>query len=442
VLRPRRSLASGGAAVSDSTDRVVVVGGGVVGAACAYYLAKAGRKVTIVDRAGFGDGCSHANCGFVSPSHVLPLTAPGMVWGALKSLFERNSPLKVRAGTVLRNPRWFLAFARRCHERQMLAAGAGIRALLASSRALYDELIAKERLDCGWTTKGLLFVFRSKAGLDHHGEVAHLLRERFDTHARRIEPDELAAMEPSLRPGLAGAWLYERDAHLRPDRLMSELGRVLIGLGVEIRDNCEVKGLIPWDSWMPFGVRTATGDIEARNVVFATGAWTPLLTRELGCRVPIQPGKGYSITFARPAICPSYPMMFEEDRVAITPFQDGIRIGSTMEFAGYDTTLNRGRLGLLTTRASAYLREMPSGAPQEEWWGWRPMTPDSLPIIGRTATYNVLVAAGHNMLGVSMAPATGKLVAELVTGATPHVDPAPYAPDRWGPIPQPFSPLP
>jgi len=125
-------------------------------------------------------------------------------------------------------------------------------------------------------------------------------------------------------------------------------------------------------------------------------------------------------------------MIFEEHRVAVTPFRSGFRIGSTMEFAGYDTSLNPERLRLLTEGAATYLRDVPSTEPKEAWWGWRPMTPDSLPLIGPSPLLsNVWLAAGHNMLGLSMATGTGKLVAELVTGSKPHLDPSPYSPMRF-----------
>jgi D-amino-acid dehydrogenase len=157
------------------------------------------------------------------------------------------------------------------------------------------------------------------------------------------------------------------------------------------------------------------------------------LNRALGCRIPIQPGKGYSITMPRPARCPAIPLLFEEHRVGVTPMQTGYRLGSTMEFAGYDTTLNPRRLALLREGASHYLHEPYTEPIEEEWYGWRPMTPDSVPIIDRSSTYeNVLIAAGHNMLGVSMSPATGKLVAELLGGSVPHLDAAPYRLSRFG----------
>jgi D-amino-acid dehydrogenase len=414
------------------SGRVVVVGGGVIGACAAYYLARAGWRVTALDRGAFGMGCSHANCGYVCPSHVLPLAAPGAVWSTIKTLFRRNSPLKVRPGVVLRNLGWFLGFARKCNRPDMLAAGVAIQALLNSSRSRFDELIRREGIDCEWEAKGLLFVFRSQEVFDHYAHTDELLREQFGMGARRLDAAALAALEPALKPGCAGGYLYEGDAHLRPDRLMGELRRVLGSLGVEVREHCEVTGFVG-ENGIAKAARTTAGDIKADQFVVATGAWTPLLNAELGYRVPIQPGKGYSVTMPRPAVCPTYPLIFEEHRVAVTPFRSGYRLGSTMEFAGYDDTLNRSRLGLLTDAAKLYLRDPLAEPVEEEWWGWRPMTYDGLPVIDRApAARNVLVAAGHNMLGLSMATATGKLVAELVCGEKPHIDPGPYALRRFG----------
>jgi D-amino-acid dehydrogenase len=414
-------------------SRVVVVGGGVVGACSAYYLARAGFAVTVLDRGKFGAACSHANCGYICPSHVLPLATPGAVWSTLKTLFQRNSPLKVRPGVVLRNLGWFLGFARRCNQRDMLRTGRGIQALLNSSRTLFDTLIRDEMLECEWETKGLLFVFMTLKHFEHYAHTDELLRREFAMPAKRFDSAELAALEPALKPGMAGGYLYESDAHLRPDRLMSELRRVLTGLGVEFRESCEVSGFVRSGSTAA-AVRTNTGDVAADQFVVATGAWAPLLNAELGCRIPIQPGKGYSLTMPRPTLCPTYPLIFEEHRVAVTPFASGYRLGSTMEFAGYDDTMNRSRLGILTAAAKLYLRDPLAEPVQEEWWGWRPMTFDGLPVIDRSpAMGNVLIAAGHNMLGLSMGTATGKLVAEMLSGGPTHIDPTPYGLKRFRP---------
>jgi D-amino-acid dehydrogenase len=414
------------------SKRAVVIGGGVVGSCSAYYLARAGWTVTVIDMGGPTAGCSHANCGYVCPSHVLPLAVPGAVWSTFKTLFWNNSPLKVRPLVVLKNLGWFLNFARKCNERDMMAAGVAIQSLLNSSRVLFDDLIRDEQLACEWETKGLLFVFQTAKAFEHYSHTDHLLAEKFHMPAKRFDAAALHQLEPALKPRCAaGGYLYQSDGHLRPDRLMAELRRVLAAKGVEVRHDCAMTGFVTEDGKVK-AVRTATGDIEADQVVVATGAWTPLLNKELGCRVPIQPGKGYSITMARPAVCPAYPLIFEEHRVAVTPFQSGYRIGSTMEFAGYDDRLNRSRLSILTEGAKHYLREPLAEPVQEEWWGWRPMTFDGLPVIDRApAAANVLIAAGHNMLGLSMGTATGKLVAEMVSGEKPHVDPRPYSLGRF-----------
>ena len=181
------------------------------------------------------------------------------------------------------------------------------------------------------------------------------------------------------------------------------------------------------------GADRRKGEMTADLFIVATGAWTPLLNHQLGCRIPIQPGKGYSLTMPRPSVCPQIPLIFPETRVAVTPFQSGYRLGSTMEFAGYDESIRPERLQLLKDGASPISASPTASRSRRQWFGWRPMTYDSLPIIDRSPKYeNVLVAAGHNMLGLSMAPATGKLVAEMVNGTTPHIDPKPYRVGRFG----------
>jgi D-amino-acid dehydrogenase len=412
-------------------DRVLIVGGGVIGAACAHYLSRDGWNVTIVDQGRFGKGCSHGNCGFVSPSHVLPLAVPGALWPALKSLLQPNSAFKIRPRFDPALWAWLFRFARRCRKEKMLDSARAIQALLNSSRRLYDDLMKEEAINCEWQTSGVLFVLQTRPAMEHFAETNRLLADSFNLAATRLDDDALVALEPALKPGLAGGWLYETDAHLRPDRLMSSWKRVLESRGVTILEERAVQGIVA-DRGRAAAVATSSGELTADAFVFATGAWTPLLSKELGCSIPIQPGKGYSITMARPARCPTRPLLFEEHRVGVTPWPSGYRLGSTMEFAGYDATLNRRRLDLLREGARHYLHE-PVGEPvQEEWFGWRPMTYDSKPIIGKSPTLaNVWIAAGHNMLGLSMAPGTGKLVAELLSGKTPHLDPQPYAATRF-----------
>jgi D-amino-acid dehydrogenase len=408
-----------------------VIGGGVVGMACTHYLLRAGWKVTLIDRGAIGAGSSHGNCGLICPSHVLPLAEPGMVMKGMKSLFTSNSPFAIKPRLDPALWSWLLRFAARCNERDMVAAGRGIQALLDSSLPLYRELIERDRLDCEFESRGLLFAYRSQQEMDGYAATDRLMTEKFACSARRCDGAELVALEPALRPGLAGGWYYHDDAHLRPDKLMKAWRRSVADRGAVILEN------LGFDHFQSRNTRataavTPRGELPADLFVVAAGAWTPLLKGALGCRVPIQPGKGYSLTMPRPATCPKIPLIFPETRVAVTPFQSGYRLGSTMEFAGYDESIRPERLKLLKDGSVDYLLEPYCEPVLEQWFGWRPMTYDSLPIIDRSPSYeNVFIAAGHNMLGLSMATATGKLVAELAGGSSPHIDPAPYRAGRF-----------
>lgn len=422
--------------------KILIVGCGVIGSACAYYLTKRGCQVTMIDQGQFGMGCSHANCGFISPSHVLPLAVPGAVGKTMAALLHPDSPFSVRPGLNFSLWGWLLRFASRCNEKYVERSAAAIHALLQSSRQLYEEIIAAENFDVDWDTKGLLFVFQAQAAMEHHTHTDKWLRDHVGFGAERLDGTAVTDLEPALKPGLAGGWYYQGDAHLRPDKLMTAWQKWLERNGVTIKENCAFQGFTPHPTLPHKGggltgsssliAKTANGDIEADHVIITTGAWTPLLQEHLGCKVPIQPGKGYSMTMNKPSQCPKIPLLFEEHRVAATPFASGYRLGSIMEFIGYDATLNRHRLEFLTNGASHYLKTPLSEPVVEEWWGWRPMTYDSVPIIGPAPVHpNVLLATGHSMLGLSMAPGTGKLVSELVLRQQPHVDPNPYAVTRF-----------
>jgi len=267
--------------------------------------------------------------------------------------------------------------------------------------------------------------------LDHYAHTDQLLRDRFGIGATRYDSKALANLEPALKSGLAGGWHYLTDGHLRPDKLMTSWRHLLSDQSVAIHEHCEFRGFVRQKNRAD-AIQTSAGEMTADAFVVAAGAWTPRLKLDLGCRIPIQPGKGYSITMPRPVQCPKIPLIFEEHRVAVTPMQSGYRIGSIMEFAGFDETLDPRRLDLLRAGARHYLHEPIAEPILETWYGWRPMTYDSKPIIGRSpALENVYLAVGHNMLGLSMAPATGRLIAEMLNGQSPHIDPAPYSAARF-----------
>lgn len=410
---------------------VIVVGGGVIGVACAHYLSAAGSSVTVIDQATIGGACSGGNCGYVCPSHVLPLTEPGAVGVAIKSLFTPRAPFRVkpRLDPALWN--WMWQFARRCTHRQMLEAGVHLKAILDASIAEYRRLVRDEGLECQWKETGLLYVLRTERGMRSFAETDRILTDHFGVPAVRLDGAALPGFDPALRPDLAGAYHYPGDASLRPDLLMRSWRDLLAGRGVRFVEGCRLER-VRKSGGAVTGLETTLGPLDAERYVFALGGWSPRIAAELACPIPIEQGKGYSVTMRRPDPCPIHPMLFPEHRIGVSPFDDGYRLGSMMEFAGYDTSIPAHRIRQLRESAVPYLVAPCGPGPEETWYGWRPMTWDSLPIVGPVPGLgNALLATGHNMLGVSLATATGRLVAEIATGSDPHLDPTPFSPARF-----------
>jgi D-amino-acid dehydrogenase len=221
---------------------VVIIGGGVVGAMCARYLAKTGRSVTLVEQGTMGSLCSKGNCGYVSPSHVLPLAEPGVLFKTLKSMTTPNSPFHIRPRFDLALLGWLTNFARKCNEKDMMAAGTALNAILRSSFDEYKKVIAEDYLDCEWQHEGILFVYRKASEFEAFCKTDDMLAEKFDRPARRIVGDDaLIEFEPALKPGNTGAFLYDCDAHLRPDKLMEQMRASLVSQGVTLLEGTKVE---------------------------------------------------------------------------------------------------------------------------------------------------------------------------------------------------------
>jgi D-amino-acid dehydrogenase len=413
-------------------ESVIVAGGGIVGLACAHYLVQSGFDVTVIDQGTIGGECSHGNCGYVCPSHVAPLTEPGAFRVALRSLFNPQSPFRVKPRLSPALLRWMLQFARRCTHKQMLTAGAHLQVILNASIAEYRTLMATEQIACEWEEKGLLYVFENQGPLEAFAAEDRLLTEHFGLSATRIAATDLTDFDPGLKPGLAGGFHYPGDASVRPDRLNASWCTRLREQGVRFREHCVLQRVLRQGNRVD-GLETSQGPLSAKHYVFALGARSTLWSKQLGISIPIEPGKGYSLTMPRPDHCPDHPILFPEQRVGVSPFAHGMRLGSMMEFAGYDTTIPPQRLRQLREAARRYLVASVDAPADETWFGWRPMTWDSLPIIGPVpGLAGSFLATGHNMIGVTLAPATGRLVADLVSGRTPFIDAAPYLPSRFG----------
>jgi D-amino-acid dehydrogenase len=409
---------------------VLVLGGGVIGLACALRLLRDGRGVTILERGNVGGACSRGNCGTITPSHAMPLAMPGAISQALRWMLRPDAPLRIAPRLDFALFEWLLQFAHRCNWSDFRRVTTVKAKLLGLCRDALEESVRSEKLDCEFETTGTLNVYRDAKAFAASDWLPHALRD-CDMPVEILDGEQCRAKEPALNDSIVAGYFHPRDAHLRPDRYAAELARAIRARGGEIQESTTITGFRTVADRIA-AVQTDQGEFSGGEVVLALGSWTPQLARQLDLRVPIQPGKGYSITYSRPALCPRIPVTLKERQVCVTAWATGYRLGSTMEFAGYDSSLNRTRLDALRHAAGEYLRE-PEGAQQvEEWYGWRPMTYDDLPILGRPARLrNLILATGHGMLGVTMSAGTGLLVSEMVCGRTPSLDLAPFSPSRF-----------
>ena len=416
----------------DHRETVVVIGAGIIGIACAHYLSKAGFKVCVIDSGTVAGACSQGNCGHILPSHILPLNGAGVMSKALASLFRPSSPFRIKIRPDPAFVNWMTQFARFCHPDHVEFAASQLKHLLESSFEQYQELVATPGFDCEWRNQGLIHLFEDEKNFDNFSRENDYLNEKFRLSAREITADQLASFDPAFKDGLAGGFYYENDARLSPEKLSKAWPEILQKEGVEFIENCVFEAAEINDGRVS-AIRTSEGIFEARHIVLAAGAFSRRLARHFGRSIPVEPGKGYAITLPAPELLPKSSIVLPERHIAITPFNDSLRIGSIMEFTGFDEKVPSRRVAQLRRGAADFLRSPLSPDILKEWFGFRPMTPDSLPLIGRFSHLkNAYLATGHQMIGMMAAPATGKLVAELVSGTTPHIPDAAFSPARFG----------
>jgi len=416
--------------VKDRHSDVLILGGGVIGLASAYYLARAGLQVRVIERDKIGAGASSGNCGFVFTSDLPPLCAPGAVTHELTRMLMGKSPLYIKPELDFEKIRWLLHFAAKCTRGHLEHAVAAREAILHYSADLYADLYAAGEVDGARQQNGVMMVCRTRDGMERYGRTNEHLKP-YGLEATPYRGAALAELEPALRVDLYGAWYHPDDFHVRPEALVADWRAGLERLDVTLLEDCRIERLLG-DTGPISGVATTQGKFTADQYVLALGAWSRQLAKRLAIRIPVQPGKGYTLTMPRPALCLHIPCYMFETNVVATPWKDAYRLGGTMEFSGYGLSINRRRVARIKESAARYLKE-PLGHPLlEERSDLRPMSYDDLPIIGRPCKHaNLILATGHGMLGISMAPGTGKLVADLVRGVKPEIDPGPFSPDRF-----------
>jgi D-amino-acid dehydrogenase len=415
------------------TKSVVIVGGGVIGLCTAWYALQKGHKVTLVERgAPDHDCCSLGNAGYITPSHFVPLAAPGMVAVGMKMMLRSDSPFYVRPRLDRALMEWGWRFCRAANAAHLHRSAPLLRDLNLASRTCYLELADRFDNAFGLTTKGLLVLCKTEARLREEAEVAEMAH-RIGLESEVLTPRQAAERDPNIRMDIVGAVYFAQDAHLIPQKFMAVLAQRLEQQGACIAWSTEV---IDWrtEAGRIEAVLTDQGELSADEYVLAGGAWSPGIVRGLGLRLPMQAGKGYSLTLPRPRYLPALPAILAEARVAVTPMGETLRFGGTMEIAGLDTSINPVRVEAIRKAAQQYFPDLQPedfhGIPP--WSGLRPCSPDGLPYIGRFGRYsNLSAATGHAMMGLSLGPITGALMAEILSEEPPSLPIESLSPDRY-----------
>lgn len=409
---------------------MVVIGAGVAGLCCAYYLRKRDFEVTVLESNRVGSGASWGNGGWLCPAQAGPLPEPGLTLNGLRMLFNAESALYFAPSRSAQVAPWLLQFLTYCNARSYRHGLAAWAALGRNIFKLVEEM-ADDGVEFELHRQGMLLAAEDPAVARR--ELDKLLPMRdlgYELPEEIITGHELHALEPALADTIQGGFTVRQHWHVRPDSFTAGLARTVRTMGVEVLEAAEVVDFVSDDRGIT-QVRTAAGDFHADAYVLAAGAWTRPLAKMLGISFPMQAGKGYSF-LVRPSIIPRHAILLADVHVGCTPLGERMRIGGTLEFSGLNTRLDRRRIDSTIAGARRSFAEWASPEVDQEWAGMRPITPDGLPILDRSPGHkNVFLATGYSMQGMTVGPPAGEQIAEFVrTGVRPEIL-EPFRADRF-----------
>lgn len=404
----------------------MVIGGGVVGMCAALELARRGAQVTLLERGPrLASGCSEGNAGLICPSHAEPLATRGALIEGFRNLLDRDGPVALHPRPALAP--WVARFVAACTPVQERAGTRTIRSLSQASLARHEEL-ARE-FGTGVERRGTLNVYETEKRFEHGRHAAEGWRAEMPSEI--LVGAEATGFEPALRGPVAGAIYYPDELSGDPLTFVEAIGRAAEAAGVAVRTGVDVHGFSTTNGRVD-RLETSDGSVAAGTVVVAAGAWSARLARGLGLTVPVVGGKGYHIDYAQSATDPRVPLFLQEAHVVVTPMPGKLRLAGTLELGGLDLSFSRRRVETIRRVGLRRVAAIEGRAEVDRWSGLRPCAPDGLPIVGRPRAYsNVVLATGHAMMGFTLAPVTGTLVADIVTGEQPSQDVTLLDPDRF-----------
>ena len=411
---------------------IAIIGGGIIGLSCARELALRGHHVKVLDENPGTDltGCSYGNAGMVVPSHIIPLASPGVIAKGVRWLMNSQSPLYINPKPSPAMMKWLWNFYKACKAKNSNKLIPTLAEIGLLSRDLFSTW--KGELDFTLEELGLVMLYQTHKAEKEEQELAGMAHE-YGMNPRSLSTMDLKRLEPDIEINALGGIIYPQDAHLDPEKLMGALRENVNKLGVEVIRGVKVKKVKHSGNKIST-IETDEGSHTAEEFVLAAGTWSTDLASSLKLSLPIQPGKGYSMTLRIPSVKIKTPMILTEAKVSVTPLGDKIRFGGTMELGNRHPGIHHSRVEGIVRSVHRYFPGISTDEFKkvQVWSGFRPCSPDGLPYIGRFSRYpNLIAASGHAMLGVSLAPVTGNLVAGIVEGSQPPFSIEALSPDRF-----------
>ena len=409
---------------------VIIVGGGIIGLATAYYLNLEGHDVSVIDQDKIKSGASHINSGYLTPSHIIPLAAPGMISKGFRWMFNNSSPFYIKPRFDLDLVNWGMKFIKSCTSEHVQKSMKSILDINLLSKKLFIEMQQSNNFDFHLESKGLLMAYKTSLAEREEAKAASWAKD-LGIIVKQLSKEEILKIQPKVPMEVAGAFMYESDAHTTPELFMNNLKNHLMSRGLKFFLDTVVTSFQKKEKKIE-ALNTNKGIFKADEFVIATGAWTEGILKELGIKLSIQAGKGYSFD-VKDITGVSIPAILSEAKVAVTPMSGYTRFGGTMEISGINSKINSRRVLSIVNAAKEYYPgiEIPLTSVDKARSGLRPLSTDGLPFIGRHSSFkNLVLASGHAMMGWSLGPATGKLITELVSGYDPSLDLKPYSPER------------
>lgn len=416
-----------------NNNYVIVIGAGIAGIGAAYFLNKAGFEVTVIDKNDGSDNCSYGNAGMIVPSHIIPLASPGVISKGLKWMLQAESPFYIRPRLSKDLLYWGWNFKKASTKKHVDESAPLLRDLLLANRELIIKLEEEDSLEFGLQRKGLFMFCKTEKGLEEEAEATEKANE-VGIPASVLTAEEVRKMDPGIDLNITGATYYPKDSHLHPGKLMTELKNLLQKRGVRFEFNTDVQQLLV-ESGSIRGVKAADRrEWKASKVIICTGAWSQDMAQKAGLRMPMQAGRGYSITLPKPKITPNYCGILSEAKVTMTPMSGELRFAGTMEITGTDTGINTKKISGLKKSVYSYLPQYKPGDLEnlKIWSGLRPCSPDGLPYVGEHKKISGLYfSTGYSMMGMSLGMVSGRIIRELITDgksdlAHPLIDPNRY----------------